>query len=35
MQPIELKDAAAFGSEFLRLTLLQGFNRSPSAIWNC
>ncbi|OOW73759.1 hypothetical protein Xmar_12330 [Xanthomonas axonopodis pv. martyniicola] len=25
MQPIELKDAAAFGSEFLRLTLLQGF----------
>ncbi|WAT14398.1 hypothetical protein [Xanthomonas fragariae] len=25
MQPIELNDAAAFGSEFLRLTLLQGF----------
>lgn len=25
MQPIELKDAAAFGNEFLRLTLLQGF----------
>ncbi|ALS95813.1 hypothetical protein [Xanthomonas oryzae] len=25
MQPIELKDAAAFGDEFLRLTLLQGF----------
>lgn len=25
MQPIELKDPAAFGNEFLRLTLLQGF----------
>jgi len=25
MLPIELKDPAAFGSEFLRLTLLQGF----------
>ena len=25
MLPIELKDPAAFGTEFLRLTLLQGF----------
>ncbi len=25
MQPIELKDPAGFGTEFLRLTLLQGF----------
>ncbi|HBK45635.1 MAG TPA: hypothetical protein DDZ67_04220 [Xanthomonadaceae bacterium] len=25
MQPIELKDPAGFGNEFLRLTLLQGF----------
>lgn len=35
MQPIELKDAAAFGNEFLRLTLLQGFQSLTKRDLNC